>query len=177
MGGAKRDTLRMDETMKVLVKQAQKGDPEAFIQLIEKNRQALVRVAKGFFGSEEDVADAIQDTILNAYEHIKELKKAEYFKTWLIRILINNCVRIYNQNRKVQPVERMPENGESIPPESDVEFLELLSSLPEDSRLIFQLYYGEQFTTKEISEILGMKENTVKSRLRRGRERLRKEIV
>ena len=60
--------------------------------------------------------------------------------------------------------------------ESSAEFLALLEVLPEDSRLIFQLYFGEQFTTKEIAKILGMKENTVKSRLHRGKETLREEL-
>ena len=58
----------------------------------------------------------------------------------------------------------------------NVEFLEMLKSLPEDSRLIFQLYYGEQFTTKEIGQMLKMKESTVKSRLHRGKEKLRVEM-
>ena len=86
--------------MKILVKQAQHGDPEAFIQLMEQNRQSLVRVAKGFFRNEEDVADAVSDTILDAWEHIRELKRPEYFKTWLIRILINNCNQICRHNKK-----------------------------------------------------------------------------
>ena len=54
-----------------------------------------------------------------------------------------------------------------------MEFKELLLALPEESRTIFQLYFGEQFTTKEIADILGMKENTVKSRIHRGKEQLR----
>ena len=56
---------------------------------------------------------------------------------------------------------------------ADVEFRALLGALPEDSRLIFQLFYGERFTVSEIASILNQNENTVKSRLRRGRERLR----
>ncbi len=162
--------------MKILVKQAQHGDPEAFIQLMEQNRQSLVRVAKGFFRNEEDVADAVSDTILDAWEHIRELKRPEYFKTWLIRILINNCNQICRHNKKVFAAERLPEKDAGCRMESSAEFLALLEVLPEDSRLIFQLYFGEQFTTKEIAKILGMKENTVKSRLHRGKETLREEL-
>lgn len=66
--------------MKILVKRAQHGDAEAFIELIEKNKMTLQRVAYGYFRDEEDVADVIQDTILGAFEHIQELKKAEFFK-------------------------------------------------------------------------------------------------
>ncbi len=86
--------------MSILVKKAQKGDADAFIELIERNRMTLLRVAYGYFRSEEDVADVMQETILNAFEHVKELKKPEYFRTWLVRILINNCNQMYNQNKR-----------------------------------------------------------------------------
>ena len=95
--------------MKVLVKQAQRGNADAFISLIEENRQSLQRAAYGFFQNEEDVADAIQDTILDAFEHIGDLKKADLFKTWLIRILINNCNQIFNHNKRNYYTDTMPE--------------------------------------------------------------------
>lgn len=162
--------------MKVLVKQAQRGNTDAFIRLIEENKQALQRVAYGFFQNEEDVADAIQDTILDAFEHIGDLKKADFFKTWLIRILINNCNQIFNHNRKNFYTDTIPEREAPAANDSNLEFMELLQSLPPDSRLIFQLYYGEQFTTKEIGNILRMNESTVKSRLHRGKEQLRSQL-
>ena len=59
---------------------------------------------------------------------------------------------------------------------SNLEFLDLLRILSEENRTIFQLYFGEQFTIAEIAEILQIKENTVKSRIRRGKEQLRKEL-
>lgn len=162
--------------MRTLVKQAQHGNPESFIRLIEENRQAMQRVAFGFFQNEEDVADAIQDTILDAWESIGSLKKADYFKTWLIRILINNCNKIFNHNKKNCSAESLPETGENEPGNSNVEFMELLLALPSESRLIFQLYYGEQYTTREIGAILHMNESTVKSRLHRGKEQLKMQL-
>jgi len=162
--------------MNILVKKAQRGSADAFIELIESNKMTLQRVAFGYFRDEEDVADVIQDTILDAFEHIHELKKPEFFKTWLVRILINNCNRLYRQNKKTAPMEEVPETGAMEKGASDVEFHELLRSLPEDSRVIFQLYYGEQFTAREIAELLRMKETTVKSKLHRGRQQLREEM-
>lgn len=162
--------------MNILVKRAQRGDAEAFIELIEKNKMTLQRVAYGYFRDEEDVADVIQDTILGAFEHIQELKKEEFFKTWLVRILINHCNRMYNQKKKSCSLDELPEEGEPSCVTNDVEFHAILQSLPEDSRMIFQLYYGEQFTTKEIAGMLRMKESTVKSRLHRGKKQLRTEM-
>lgn len=161
--------------MRTLVKRAQHGDSEAFIRLVEENKQAMKRVAFGFFRNEEDVADAIQDTILDAFESIGSLKKADYFKTWLIRILINNCNKIFNHNKRNCSTEELPEM-EKAEADGNMEFMELLCALPADSRLIFQLYYGEQYTTREIADILRMNESTVKSKIHRGKERLKAQL-
>jgi RNA polymerase sigma-70 factor (ECF subfamily) len=162
--------------MNLLVKKAKRGDTEAFIALVEECRMTLKRVAIGYLGNEEDAADAIQDTILTAYEHIGKLKKDEYFKTWMVRILINHCTKIYRIHKKNAAWEREYEAESCDSGTADVEFRELLLALPEDSRMIFQLYYGEQFTTREIADILHVKENTVKSRLHRGKEQLREQL-
>ena len=66
--------------MELLVKRAVRGDAESFIRLMETYKQSMLKVAWGFFSNQEDVADVMQQTILNAYEHIGELKKTEYFK-------------------------------------------------------------------------------------------------
>lgn len=162
--------------MNLLVKKAQRGDAEAFITLVEENKMTLRRVACGYLGNEEDIADAIQETILDAFEHMDSLKKPDYFKTWLVRILINNCNRIYHHNRKNAGTDEVIGYMASEADYKDVEFRELLRSLPKESRIIFQLYFGERFTTREIAELLDMKENTVKSRLHRGKEQLRAEL-
>ena len=75
----------------LLIKKAQKQDTDAFIQLIEENKTALYKVAKSYLKNEEDIADAMQDTVLSAFEHIGELRSVTFFKTWLTRILINHC--------------------------------------------------------------------------------------
>ena len=73
----------------LLVKRAQRGDTDAFIRLMEKHKLPLYKIAKSYLRNEEDIADVMQDTILSAYEHIKELRQVLYFKTWLTRILID----------------------------------------------------------------------------------------
>ncbi len=163
--------------MQMLVKRAQKGDAEAFVELIESCKSSMYRVAKGFFRSEDDIADAISDAVLSAWEHIAELRRAEFFRTWLIRILINSCNRMLREHRKCDVVEILPEARYLEREFSDVEFREMLSSFPEDCQMILLLYYGEQFTTREIAGILGIRENTVKSKLHRTRGALRNILV
>ena len=60
--------------MEFLVKKAQRGDAEAFIALMEENKQGMYKVAKGFLRNEEDVADVMQETVLDCYEKIGTLK-------------------------------------------------------------------------------------------------------
>ncbi len=156
----------------LLVKRAQREDVGAFVELMEKYKTALYKVAKSYLGSEDDIADVMQDTVLAAYEHIKELKNASYFKTWLTRILINQCKDFLRQQKKYVVSDKIAETSYEMP-ENNREFYELIKELPEDYRMIFLLYYGEGFKTNEIAQILDVNENTVKSRLRRGRDRLK----
>ena len=155
----------------LLIKRAQKHDTDAFIQLIDEYKTALYKVAKTYLKNEEDVADVIQGTILSAYEHIGELKTVSYFKTWLIRILINHCTDVVRQQKRVVSMEQAEEQTGTFL-ESDYEFYELIRELPEKDRTIFLLYYGECFNAREIAELLEWNENTVKSRLQRGRKKL-----
>ena len=153
--------------MEKLVKKAKKGDAEAFIALMEQNRQSMIRIAFAYLGNEEDVADAMQETILSAFEKLDTLRRAEYFRTWLIRILINQCIAMRRHRSRTVPMNEAEEASQ---------FNDLLKTLPEDSRLIFQMYYGEQFSIGEIAQLLHMKENTVKSKIHRGREHLRSQM-
>lgn len=162
--------------MEKLVKRAMQKDAESFIRLMEENKQSMLKVAYGFFSNEEDVADVMQQTVLNAYEHIGELKKAAHFKTWLIRILINNCNQLYNSRKRMVIGAKMAEETYFDFYPEDNAFFSLLSMLHEEDRAIFQLYYGEGYTTKEISGILDIKESTIRSRIHRGKEQLRKQI-
>ena len=165
--------------MDIRVKKAQHGDAEAFIALIEECKMTLRRAAYGYLGNEEDVADAIQDTILDAYEHLSSLKEPRYFKTWLIRILLNNCNHIYNKNKNYIPLEEVSENLTDTAQEVDTplfRFRELLSYVSEENRICFQLYYGEELTTREIADILHINESTIRSRMHREKLRLKSQL-
>lgn len=159
----------------LLIKKAQKHDTDAFIQLIEENKTALYKVAKSYLKNEEDIADVMQDTVLSAFEHIDELRAVSFFKTWLTRILINHCNDIIRKQSRMVSMEEAEEPVGSLV-ESDYEFYDLLRELPERDRTVFLLYYGEGFNTREISEMMGWNENTVKSRLQRGRKKLEQAV-
>ncbi|MCC8067041.1 MAG: RNA polymerase sigma factor [Clostridiales bacterium] len=163
--------------MQILVRKAQKGDADAFVALIEKCKTGMYRIAKGYFQSEDDVADAIADTVLAAWENLPQLRKAASFRAWLTRILINTCNRMLRERKDCVSEEYLPDNGYWDEAYGNIEFREMLSSFPEDCRTIVQLYYGEQFNTREIANILGMNENTVKSKLRRTRIEIKENYI
>lgn len=166
--------------MITLVKKAVRGDKEAFLKLMDMHRPAMLRIAHGYLSQEADVADAIQDTILDAYEHLGSLKEPRYFKTWLIRILLNNCNHIYNKNKQYISLEEISETLPDTKQETDsplFRFRELLSYVSEENRICFQLYYGEELTTREIADILHIKESTIRSRMHREKSNLKKRLL
>ena len=93
----------------VLIRKAKKGDKDAFCRLMDENVQSMYKIAAAYLKNDEDVADAIQDTILSCYENLKSLKQNRYFKTWMIRILINKCKDMIQKKKLVTYTDQMPE--------------------------------------------------------------------
>ena len=161
--------------MRYLVVKAQKKNEAAFIALMEENKQGMYKVAKGFLRNEEDVADVMQETVLDCYEKIGTLKQSAYFKTWMIRILINECKDILRKNRELCLMDELPEAEGRDMEQENLEFMELLKSMDEKYRTLLILYYVEGFNTREIAELLELNEHTVKTRLVRARRSFAKE--
>lgn len=155
-----------------LVKMAKNGNKEAFNQLIINYQNDLYRIAKSRLYNEDDVCDAIQDTILSAYQSIDKLVKTSSFKAWLIKILINNCNKIYQTNKNSTSLFTENDLSLSYGLESNLEFLNLMNSLSIDERTIFILYYQDSYSTKEISKILDINHNTVRSKMLRAKSKL-----
>lgn len=158
-----------------LVKRSISGDADAFLELMEKNSLAMYKVARGILDNDEDAADAMQDTILTCFEKIHTLKNPEYFKTWMIRILINNCNEMLRHKGRVFPTVEMEEGIFEEPGYVDCEWKEILASLDEKYQVVMLLYYSKSFSVKEIAALLEISQNTVLTRLSRARKQLRAE--
>ena len=157
-----------DET---LIQKAKMKNPDAFTELMKSQMQSMYRTAKAILMNDEDVADAIQDTLLICWEKLNRLKVDQYFKTWMTKILVNNCYGIIRRNRQITYTDKLPErvseeNG------SNIEWREALSTIDEKYRVVLILFYSEGFHTKEIAKILEITDSTVPTRLSRGREQL-----
>ena len=158
--------------MEKYIEKAKKGDPDAFTILMQSHMQSMYKVARSILKSDEDVADAIQETILTCWEKLRQLQENRYFKTWMTRILINKCNDLIQEKRQFLLEETVPEVGVRDEQFTNVEWKEMLNTLDERYRLVMMLYYVEGFKTSEIGQILEMPESTVRTRLARGREKL-----
>ena len=157
-----------------LVKQALQADTDAFLELMERNSAAMYKVAWAILKNNEDVADAVQDTILTCFEKLHTLRKPEYFKTWMIRILLNHCYQIRNHYQSLNMDEEVPDISVCDNSLAELEFKEMLRSLEEKYRVVLVLYYAEGLKIPEIAGLLEINENTVKTRLSRAREQVKK---
>ena len=151
----------------------QRNKARTFIQLVESNKQSMYKIARSYLSNNEDIADAIQDAIESCWRNLDQLEKPAYFRTWMTRILIHKCIDIIRKNRREHPVSDFPEYGAEHKDLDNYEFSELMKSLDEKYRTILLLYYGEGFKISEIAQLLDMEENTVKTRLSRGRQKFR----
>jgi RNA polymerase sigma-70 factor (ECF subfamily) len=151
---------------------ARKGSKDAFIRLIIENEKSMYRIARSILKSDSQCADAIQEAILKAFKYIHSLKDTAYFKTWLIRILINECRSILKFQKNVVPLDSISEQSARERGYERLEIIDAIESLDESLRTIITLYYFEDLQVKEISELLLIPEGTVKSRLHRARVHL-----
>lgn len=155
------------------VKRAKRGDKNAFCNLIRTNKTSMYRVAKSILNKEEDVEDAISEAILKAYKNIKSLKDESLFKTWLIRIVINESNTTYKKRSKEVVVESEHfKNVQVNDKYKDLSLYNAINSLEDDLRTTTILFYFEDMKYKDIAKILEIKEGTVKSRLSRAKEKL-----
>lgn len=166
--------------MEKLIEKAKKGDKESFTKLMLLVEKELYHVAKARLKSDDDIYDAIQETAIIAYKNIRKLKENQYFKTWIIRILINETNLIYKRNKKrnLIPFEEIA-NAQNINDASieksniKLDFKFISNKLKEEDRIIVILYYMNRFTDKEIGEVLNLKINTVKTKRTRAIQKIK----
>ena len=160
----------------VLIRKAKKGDKDAFCRLIDENVQSMYKIAAAYLKNDEDVADAIQDTILSCYENLKSLKQNRYFKTWMTRILINRCNRLYSQRNRTTDLNEGTFSSISPDPAARMEWQEMMQQLTDNQRIVVELYYAQQFKIHEIADILDITPSAVKNRLHTARKVLKQYI-
>ncbi len=164
--------------MEELLSKAILGDKDAFTNIILGYQQELYKIARMRLNNDYDICEAVQSTMILAYKHIKKVKNVNYLKTWIVRILINECKKIYKKNKKqllndnqMEEVIDIKNDYDKI--DSELTFNSLLKILDYEERQILILYYSSGFSIKEISKILHINENTIKTKMRKAKIKLK----
>lgn len=146
-------------------------------EIIIESQDSLYHVAKTLLSNDADCCDAIQESIVKAFSKIQTLRSDKYVKTWLTRILINECYAIMRRERKVISIESYNIDGNVDEQHDYTELYDAIMRLPEDSRLIITLYYMEGYSVREIAELLNITESAVKNRMLRARANIKDYLV
>lgn len=159
-------------------------DKEEFAQVVWEARDTLYRVAKSILKRDTDCEDAVSQGIVNAFEHLESLKKPQYAKTWLVRIVMNECFRLGKENNREQCYEEdvigkepWKDSYEMSWQEKDyTELYSALQSLPQMYHTALVLYYMEDYSIVEIAKLQKTSVGNIKMRLSRGRKMLKKQF-
>jgi RNA polymerase sigma-70 factor (ECF subfamily) len=162
------------------IKKAQKGDHEAFTRLFRQLESQLYRLAKTILLKDEDCADALQETTLKVYKGLTNLKQPKFFKTWVIRILINECNQLLRMRERTIAVAEIPEEPVDsyvhFEDSGNVDLQSFINQLDESLRLAIVLFYYDDLSIKQIADVLDISEGAVRARLHRARRLLSKQI-
>lgn len=158
----------------------------SYEEVVEKYSDYITRMCVVWTQNEEAAKDCFQNTFIKLYKSSKTFNDSEHLKEWLLRVARNECNdyhrTFWNKNVSIgldrEKLERVKNDSvNKIQFDSDTENLvKALRKLSLKYREVLVLYYYQEYSTKEISDILQLSVNTVKSRLQHGREKLAKII-
>ncbi|MCM2674491.1 RNA polymerase sigma factor [Alkalicoccobacillus plakortidis] len=168
----------VNEIKKLIVK-AKKGDEKSFLKIFQCYEKDIYRMAYLYVKNQNDALDVVQEVAYRSYKNISSLENPDYLKTWLIKIAITCSLNVINKNNKVVNF-RVDHEGKSANEMEDVclsiALQELIDLLDVEEKSVVILKYYEDYSFKEISEILNIPLGTAKSILYRALGKLRKEL-
>lgn len=159
---------------KSAAKSSSKSDSEV-AEVFDKYGNSILRLAYSYLHNMDDSEDILQETLIRYMKKAPAFESPEHEKAWLLRVAMNLSKNKIDYN-KVRKTDEL--NDELVAEErKDLSFVwEAVKALPEKQRVSIHLFYEEGYSTKDISNIMNENESTVRSHLRRGREKL-KEIL
>ncbi|MFC4101459.1 sigma-70 family RNA polymerase sigma factor [Paenibacillus xanthanilyticus] len=164
-------------SMTKLAANAVNGDADAFLDLVKQLENSLYAMAKSILSKDEDVADALQETIIKAYKSVTSLREPKFFKTWMFRILINECRNLIAQRSRTDVVAEIPTNA--VAPTDDyakIDLREAVDRLEEPQRIAVILHYYEDLPIRQVALALDISESAAKMRLLRARDTLQRSL-
>ncbi|MEW1912100.1 RNA polymerase sigma factor [Kitasatospora sp. NPDC085895] len=171
----------------VLAVRAAEGDQEAFSVLVRRHTPGLLKLAYHLLGNLPDAEEAVQDAFTSAWRRLAAFHHRASFHTWMHRITINCCLNVRRRHRTLLPLHEVPEPADSDPggvPSSAAEadalagaLLAALERLPAHQRICWVLYELQGLSYRDICQITGVGEPTVRGRLFRARRTLQEVLA
>lgn len=150
-------------------------DKEEFAARTEALRTRLYRTAYLYLGSQADALEAVDEAVYQALRALKKLRQAEYFETWMTRILLNECHRELRRRKRLSGEEALPETAGADAYDA-LPLKEAIARLPEELRAVIVLRYFSGYTQAETAKTLRLPQGTVATRQRRALKLLRLEL-
>lgn len=165
-------------TQKSLVKKAQKGNEQAFIELLQPEKVKLFKMAYLYMKNETDALDIVQETVARAFANIQAVKEPEYFSTWLTKICINTALESIRKNNKIIYMEQpISEIAEDFALDEKMDLLEAIEQLDEKYKTVIILKYYQDLPVKDIAALLNCPQGTVKTNIHRAIQQLKKQVL
>jgi RNA polymerase sigma-70 factor (ECF subfamily) len=171
-----------------LIERVRRGDGEAYFELVSEFRLRLYRKACSMIASPDDAEDVLQEALITAYRAIDKFRGESSFYTWLYRIVINKCRDFYRSAKTRREDNLDPATAiisdERIGQEKNLELsedasylIDKINGLDKKYREILVMRYYDDLSYQEIAEVLKINQGTVKSRLFKARELLKRSIL
>ncbi|MEN8077314.1 sigma-70 family RNA polymerase sigma factor [Clostridioides difficile] len=157
------------------VEQAIKGDKDAFINIIKVNKEYLYKTAYMYVKDDLKALEILQETITRGYTGINKLKEPSFFKTWITRILINVAIDTVRRESKIIDIDETVciEVSKSISIEERLDLYNAVDLLRDKYKTIVIMKYFNDMKIQDISILMDIPENTVKTYLNRAKKELR----
>ncbi len=150
---------------------------EEFLLLAGKYKDTVFRVALNALGSPHDADDIVQETLLRLWKRSEPFESEAHARHWLIRVALNLCKNVFRSPwHKAVPLEELEAAAVFDTPEQGELYAEVMA-LPEKYRTVLYLFYYEEYSVKEIAELLGVSQSVVTTRLSRARQTLKSELT
>ena len=148
-------------------------DEAEFSARILRMKRRLYCVAYSILWNNADCADAMQETAARAWTQRSRLRNEDFFETWLVRILINECKALIRKQRRTEVGLSDDLPGEEQDESISIDLQKALKQLKSKYRLPLILHYQDGYSLREVGQMLGIRENLVKSRLHQARKELK----
>lgn len=166
-----------------LIKACAKKNPRAQRKLYEKYSGKLMTVCLRYCSSTEEAEDAFQEGFVKIFGKLADYKFEGSFEGWMRRVMVNNILDMMRKNKKhlyqldvTEQVSIESNSNSALDEMSATELMEIVKSMPEGYRTVFNLFAIEGYSHKEIAEMIGFTESTSKSQFLRARSYLKKRL-